>query len=304
MSAPYGIIFDEPSSIYHHNDAWSNSKLKLFRRYPVAAQRKYITKVAKEEPSAEPDSALVTGSAWHASLFEGDAAYRARFVSSPFDSFRTNEAKAWKAKASLDGITVITAEAEERVAQMVKATRAHPLAALLLTKGRPEVTFRKKLNLFDVQCRPDWWNSEGLPMFEGGSLGAYFVDGKSTISLCPEDYWSNFRMQFQKFGYYYQAAMYRELITELDPLLAAQVRPAMFYIAQENNEPYQCQVFQPDEEAYATALTELRADLRALAKCYQTGIWPGAPVSLQTLYLQSSFQERRIASAEQKELAT
>ena len=304
MSGPYGIIFGEPIQTYHQNDAWSNSKLKLFRRYPVAAQRKYITRVAKEKPSAEPDSSLVIGSAWHAVLFEGRAAYKAKFVASPFDSFRTNEAKAWRAKASLDGITVITEEAAEIIENMVVATQAHPLAMLLLSAGRPEVTFRKKLDLFDVQCRPDWWNRDGLPMFDGGPIGAYFVDGKSTISLCPEDYWSNFRMQFQKFGYYYQAAMYRELITELEPLLAQQVRPAMYYIAQENNEPYQCQVFQPEEEAYATALTELRADLRALYKCYRTGIWPGAPVGLQQLYLQSSFQERRIAAAEQKELAT
>jgi hypothetical protein len=302
MSAPYGIIFDEPPQVYHANDAWSNSKLKLFRRYPVAAQRRYITKVTKPEKPSDPDAASVAGSAWHALLFEGEAAYQARFAIAPFDNFRTDAAKAWKAKAALDGIQVIGSEASERVDQMVKATRAHPEAMILLSAGRPEVTFRKHLGRFDVQCRPDWWNPKGGIGLGAETIGAYFVDGKSTVSLCPEDYWTNFKMQFQKFGYYYQAALYRELIAEIEPLHGAQIRPAMFYIAQENDEPYQCQVFQPDEEAYATAVTELRADLRALAKCYETGVWPGAPVGVQMLYLQHGFQERRLAAAEQKEL--
>jgi hypothetical protein len=303
MSAPYGIIFGEAMPIYHANDAWSNSKLQIFRRYPVEAQRRFVTKVAIKSAKSDDSRSKVLGSAWHAATFEGEEAFRKRFALSKFDSFRTDAAKAWKAKMSLDGVEVLTETEDAKIQEMIRSTRAHPVAQLLLSAGRPEVTFRKHLERFDVQCRPDWWNREGLKMFEGAPLGAYFVDGKTTASLCLDDYWANFRMQFQKEGYYYQAALYRELIALLDPLEEGQIRPAMFYIAQENDEPFQCQVFEPDPETYATAMMELRADLEQLQKCYETGVWPGAPVALQTLYLQKKFEQRRLAAAEQKGLS-
>ena len=299
MSEPYGIMLDQPIGHYHQNDAWSNSKLQVWRRSRLKAFQLFVAKTRKPDKSK---GYQVLGNAVHCAVLEGPTVFASRYVLSPYDNYRTAAAQGWRADQELAGKIPLTKEEAEVMAACVSSVKSDPLASALLSAGRPEVTFRKKLPRFDVQCRVDWWNEEGVQLPTGRGdpefTGSYFLELK-TITTADEtggdkDIWEMFRGHFRKYAYYQQAAWNREVIAELQTAAGKdQVRPAMYYLVVQTDEPYDCIVCQPSARALAVATTEIRAELERIDGCYRSGIWNG----IYEVELPYSYEQKQLAEA-------
>lgn len=292
-----GIIHDEPNAVYHATDAVSHSKLSDFRRLPLYYHRKHVLKAI---PREEPTKALITGSALHAALLEGPAAFDKLIAVLPPDAPRRPSQLQRNAKkpspetiAAIEwwdswekataGKEVLTSDDRDTVHKMLAGAAANPLALELLTHPatKTEVVFRKQMKHFTVQCRADAWNEQGCELSGGRP---FVADVKTVPSLCEGDF-TTFAKNFHAFGYHRQAAFYREVIAEVIGLPPDAPRPEFFFVVVEKAEPFQCMVFRVDDVAMAVAEREIIADLLKLRSCYDRDEWPGAPLDLQVIGL-------------------
>lgn len=69
---------------------------------------------------------------------------KSRYVVSPYDSFRTNEAKAWRVEMEESGAEVVTQDQIDLAHAQVDRIMSHPSAAKLLKGSRRQVAFRHK----------------------------------------------------------------------------------------------------------------------------------------------------------------
>ena len=279
MNGPYGIL-QESIEDYHANPAWSNTKLKTFRLSRFKAFQLYVSRTRTPTPSKP---AQVFGNCVHTGVLE-PAEFDKRYLISPYDNFRTLEAREWRQDKEAAGVSVLTQEDYDRARACIDHVRADPLVQVLLSKGRAEVVFRKKLPRFDIQTRVDWYEETGvvLPMGEeaGESTGSYFCELKTLTDTTQSGDVKGVEEMFEysclKYGYYEQVTWAREVIAELlDPTGENQVRPAVYFIAVQSVEPFNVIVCQPKSERLAIATRQIRADLRRISNCYQSGIWNG-----------------------------
>ncbi len=256
-----GIIYGEPDEAYHASDAVGSHKLQDLSPYPLLFFKKYV------EKSIPPDSetpALAFGKFFHMLAVEGEDVAARHYAITPDADRRTNVGK----KIWSDWFA--TNEGKRQVAQwdhdlawrMVKAIREKPSAVALLSRGKPEVTFRHKLASFAIQARVDW--------FDGAEKDAPMIVDVKTIDSLAE-----FDRQFFKFSYYKQAAFYRLVVASLLGLQTFQ--PQFCYLVVEKAEPFQVAIRTPDAESLAIGTTEVMRDLSKLKACYDSGVWPGEP---------------------------
>ena len=124
------IVGGLPMSRYHSQDvcdgpSFSSSNLRTMElKSPAHCHASW-----SGNPNAEPpDShALSFGSAAHA-LILGDEAFELRHVVSPFDSFRTKEAREWRDEQKAAGKVVISAEDLRHIEGMAESLSRHPIA--------------------------------------------------------------------------------------------------------------------------------------------------------------------------------
>lgn len=309
----FGEIPDEPIDLYHATDAVSHSKLNVFRRSAELYRQAYV---AKTLPQEEPGKPLIIGSALHSYLNDGHASFARSFVVIPQDAPRRptrmqRSAKKpspdtlaaiafWDAverEADEGGKSIISAEDLRLIEQMLAAVARNAFACELLTDPATEceVTYRKKMAHFAVQCRPDARNHAGNDATEGRP---YIVDIKTTPSLHDGDF-ATFAKSFQNFGYHRQAAFYREVYCEVMDLPAETRRPDFYFIAIEKEPPFECVVYPVSDTALAVAEREVIADLKRLRACYESNTWPrlpalGAPLELSPFYVTKSVNETAI----------
>lgn len=264
-----GIIEGEDSATYHSSDAVGSHKLQDLSPYPVLFYRRWV---AKTIPPDAQTPALAFGQYFHTLALEGEAAVKARYVVAPECDRRTKDGKALYAVfvAESAGKVVIEEKDMTLAWRMVESIRAKPSAVELFSRGRPEVTFRKKMEHFAIQARADWFDA-----FDGSA--PMVVDLKSCDSL------ASFDKQFFGYDYYKQAAFYRLVVASVMGLETFQ--PQFCYVVVEKNEPYQCAIRIPDAESLAIGTKEIMSDLTRLKNCYASGEWPGEgndprPISL------------------------
>lgn len=268
-----GVIHGEPSAIYHATNGVSSHRLQDFAapNVPLLYHRKYIAKAAApDEPSAAP----LFGEYLHTLALEGEAVADARFVVSPSFDRRTKQGKIDAENFTIlnAGKTPISSTDKDLAWRMVDAIRAKPTAVELLSHGKPEVVFRHQMSSFTIQSRIDWFDER---MDEHGR--PLILDVKSIDRL------ANFDRQFFKYHYARQAAFYQLVVYETLKLAGAW--PRFLFIVVEKEEPFQCELREPDAAALDLARDAVMKDLTRLKECYDTGKWPGTgdeirPVSL------------------------
>lgn len=297
-----GRIENESNTHYHACEAVGSSRLKVFAKSPQLYYRRYVT---KSIPAPAPTPAMALGSAAHAQILEGRAAYLRTVAIRPdgIDRRTTVGKAAWAEFCVLAaGKTIIDAEQAAVVERMAESVAAHPAASALLSGGTPEVSWRAKLGGLRVQCRTDMW-AENVVEVPGRAepVGLRVVDLKTCESVNEDDIGS-FQKQFWSLGYYKQAGFYLAL---LHSILPKDVIPAdgipFFFVAVEKNEPFQTLVVEPDQEALAEGFEAAMADLKALRDCVAANHWPGTPTCVQRMGLPSWFvkkaQAKRISAA-------
>lgn len=281
------MIHGETIGQYHANEAWSKSKLDAFLRQPLYAKRKYIDKTVEEQREEEH---FLVGHASHTLILEGPEAYHDRYVVEPdFGDcrFKENKAKrdAWRADPANTSRTPLTLEQARLNNKLLASVQSHALARLLLADGTPEITWRAKLQHFDIQCRTDWFIpsvSEALAnelrrfailVQPGDSI---VVDFKTVASLDPNEF-TNFERHFFSLGYYRQAPFYQGVISEVIRQNALPLRePTLFlFIASEKAEPFETTVYNPTPSALSLGWNEVVDAMTRLKNCYASGEWPG-----------------------------
>jgi exodeoxyribonuclease VIII len=281
-----GKIIGESNAFYHACDAVGSSKLKVFKKSPQLYFRKFV---AKTIPRDEPTDAMAIGTAAHALILEGRAAYLQTVAIRPdgIDRRTTAGKAAWAAfVAQAAGKAIIDAEGAALVERMAASVAAHPTASALLAGCVPEISWRASVGGLRVQCRTDAFGTNTVEVpGRAEPVGLRVVDLKTCESVNEGDYGS-FQKQFWDMGYYRQAGFYLALLTSLLPKdEIPESGIPFFFVAVEKNEPFQTLVVEPDQEALRIGFEEAMEDLKALRACMASGIWPGSPETLQSIAL-------------------
>ncbi len=253
-----GIIHGESMEAYHGSAAFGCHDLADLRPHPLLFFKKHVSKAI---PPDGDTPAKAFGRYCHALALEGEDAAAKRYSEAPEGiDRRTKDGKeAWaKFLAQADGKQVITSD-DRRVAwRMVEAIREKPSLCRLLDPvlGKPEVTFRVQMPLFQLQCRSDWYlDSKGMD-----------------VNLKTIDRLSDFDKQFWTLGYYRDAAFYQQVIAKATGKI-----PEMGFLVVEKAEPFQAVLRVPDEQSLDIGWTEVLRDLMRMKECFTTGVWPGEP---------------------------
>lgn len=191
--------------------------------------------------------------------------FDAQFVVSPFDSYRTKEAREWKTEQEAKEMTIVT---EELIAKAEKAvrvlTKTHKAAAEIIAKSQKQVMLVGKLKhpLSDDK----FVNLKALldlaPM--GGD---YLCDIKTTHDFTP----SGFEKTIAKFGYHIQASHYLNLWNQLNP---DDKRYRFKIIWQQAAAPYEVAVTELPESDIADGSDMFNYLLGKIVSAAKKNYWP------------------------------
>lgn len=257
----FGTIYDEPADVYHATDCVSAGRLDDIKPRPIVYFKKWIE---RSIPPRNDTDALKFGRLFHCLALEGEDATRARFAVAPKCDRRTKSGKEEFAAfvAQHEGKEITDEDSMTLAWRMVTAIRANPAAVEYLKRGKPEVTFRKKLGAFAVQCRVDWYD-------EGANAGPLCLNLKSIDCL------DGFDLQYSMLHYYRNDAFYRLVVAHV--LGVHPSVPQMVNLVVEKQEPFEVCIRTPDSEALDLGTREVMRLLRVVERCYENGFWPGEP---------------------------
>lgn len=240
-------------SDYHASDAIGFSKLKEFVASPLDFYETRILKCRKKEYERAPHFEI--GQAFHLFTQNGLPFYEHVIVNDKYDSWRTNEAKAWRAAQELAGKIVLSPYDFAGIEKMGARLASHSVVRNLLDGTASEVTFRKNFGQWAVQCRPDRYR-EGL-----------ICDFKTVETI------DDFERNIVKFSYHMQAAWYQEVVHACLGLPEDAPKARFVFVVIEKNPPYEVDHFELDEDSLAVGRAEVIMALRRMKQCFDTGIW-------------------------------
>lgn len=201
-------------------------------------------------------SGFALGSAAH-TLILGDEEFAKRHIISPFDSFRTKEAKLWRDDMERAGKVILTADQIETVKAMASELQRHPLIRQGILEGEVE----KSLIWTDpetgvwLKARPDTLPREG-----------WLVDYKTTTDASDRA----IDRTISDYGYHMQLALAAEGMAELGLGM-----PSTFaLIFQETSAPFAVRVVEIDPDFIFRGAQQNRRAIRTFWSCVDTGEWP------------------------------
>lgn len=231
----------------YHQDPFSISSSQakdLLYLGPAGFQRK------RQEPS-EGNENFDFGSVVHALVLGvGD------FTVIDFPDYRTKAARAARDAVRATGAAPVIPRDLARAEAAAQAVREHPVAARLLSGGRPEVSVWATDPATGVLMRGriDWLR------------GNVNTDVKTTSgSVDAED----FIHTVMRYHYGFQGAFYRKLLTlnGLDP-------GPIYWIPVTKKPPFEAAVLKPADDLIEFSMGEVDRALALYAQCLETGEWP------------------------------
>jgi hypothetical protein len=268
-----------PEAEYHALDRASQSTLK--KLLPPWEQSPEAVRCNMLNPTPSSPAQRL-GSALHAML---DGHLDEQFMVGPTKS---RNSKAWhEADAESNGITLLTGEEIDTVAQMATAIDDHSRARALLEKAN-----QRELTLsWDQDAYSD--SGTACPCKARLDLVVQdppcIVDVKTTESAAP----GAFQRSITKWGYQYQAGFYLEA-AEQAKLFDAEATAHYVWIVVEKVPPYQVAVYRFDPAAAYQSWEQLIGPLQTMAQCYATGKWPGYTEEVQDIGLPTWAAERAL----------
>jgi len=185
---------------------------------------------------------------------------KSRYTVSPYDSFRTNEAKAWRVEMEESGVEVVTQDQIDGANAQAMAIMAHPFAAKLMHGSLRQVAFRHKMKYgFDAKGLVDIvpTNEETL------------VDLKTCEPSALESIRSLQRHIFQ-WGYHIQAGGYCEGYS----IASGSERTRFKFIFVTSKAPYRVAVIELPMAAILFGADQYRAGMAKFAECLELDRWP------------------------------
>lgn len=248
----------ERAAEYHASTGFSSTLARaIITRTPAHAK-------ALAEGNDKPDSdARVLGTAVHQLLLRDD-----RIAVSPYDEWRSGEAKAWVAGVRAAGRIPMKQKLWDKANDIATAVRdqlkALELDPVPFTDGTAEHVIR--WNEAGVECRAmlDWLRDDLT----------YIDDLKTTNDASHR----GFTRKVWKLRYDIQAAFYIRAVA--DAYDVWKKTPLFRWVAVETEYPYLVTVHQPDKTALENADARVDEALRVWADCHAAGSWPGYPAAV------------------------
>jgi hypothetical protein len=250
------VVRDMPPEQYLRHPALSSSQAKLLVK--PGGPARYRWRLEHPEP---PKAAFDLGHAAHRQVLGCGEVIVA--VDAP--DWRTKRAQIERDEARAMGRVPLLIADVQRIADMVDALRAHPVASRVLApgSGEPEVSLFWTDDAYGVdrRGRVDWLRRPD----EDGRL--ILADYKTCSSADP----SAIARAVVQFGYHQQAAWYRELVIGLG---LARTAPFLF-VFQETTAPYLVHVVELDGELLMMGAERNERALQLYVDCRERGVWPG-----------------------------
>lgn len=205
------------------------------------------------------------GRAAHA-LVLGEPEFAKHFVISPYDDFRTKDARAWRDSETR---TVLKNEAFEAVKAMADAQRRSPQVARAFIDGKPEqsLILKDAATGMWLKSRPDWMPNK--------IAHGFVIDYKSCRTILPRKLSSD----VFGYGYHVQAA----LQFDLTAAVTGETPVGVAHVCQEKKPPYlaELRMFSPEHLEFGRR--EYRRGLELFARCWEAHLagkplreaWPG-----------------------------
>ena len=233
------FIYDQPDATYRALPGLSGTEVAKVLDSPAEL------KWARENRTAGT-SAMALGTLTHALVLGQEHLATV----SPFDSFRTAKARAWR-DAQVDfGMTVVTQDDWDKAAHMAAAVKEHSVAGMILAApGHSEVTVTGEHKGAPLKGRID-----RLP--NAGPL----VDFKTGVDVTSD----GMSRAMGKYGYATQLAHYALLADRLDPPVIIAVR---------NNGRPTVAVYRIGELTWHVALEATKHAWDIYAECMESGNW-------------------------------
>lgn len=252
MSDYHGQCCDGPSvSSSGLRTIWSESAAHFFARSSLNPKRK---------PEAD-SPAFAVGRLAHKLLLEGREGLADEFAIRPdcWDSWRTKDSQVWRDEQTLAGRTVITEADLETVTGMAEALGRHPLVKAGILDGKVErsLIWKDEETGIWIKSRPDV-----IPNASG-----VVADLKTTVSVTDDA----LAKSLASYGYNVQAAV---VGMALEAVLGRQMEAfALVWVEKAN--PWCVRVTQLTPDDIERGRRQVRAALRTMARCLDTGVWPG-----------------------------
>lgn len=295
MSTPIktGLIFGEPSELYHGNNAVSSSKLSDFRiagkLCPRNYQLRHVTKTVERKKGDYFDFGIFT----HAQILEGPEAFKAITAFEPATyTNEKGEVKPWSNNAKVckewhekqAGKIVLTKADAVLVNTLDAAVFMHPEARALTREGTAEVTFRKVIAGMTLQCRVDKWHPNGVPCLN--------IEGPVMADLKTCNTIEQFEKDFYYKRYNFRCAFYllvaQEVLAELAGVKPEEIpAPDYVFVVVEKSPPYRVKIYRPDTDSLEAGKKEVHADLVTLRNCMAANEWPTGTEGVHEIGLQT-----------------
>lgn len=252
MEAYHGQPTDGPSvSSSGLRTIWSESPAHFWAKSSLNPDRK-----------AQADSpAFAVGRLAHKLLLEGRDGLADEFAIRPdcWDSWRTKDSQDWRDEQLRAGKTVITEDDLEAVTGMAESLARHPLVKAGILDGKVErsLIWRDAETGIWIKSRPDV-----IPEAAG-----VVADLKTTASVTDDA----LSKSLASFGYNVQAAV---VGMGLEAVLGLQME-AFALVWVEKADPFCVRVTQLTPDDVERGRRQVRAALRTMAHCLETGEWPG-----------------------------
>jgi len=213
----------------------------------------------KAAPPRTTTKAMQAGSLFDCLLTEPDEMEN-RFVVSPFDSFRTNEAKVWKAEVEASGVSVITGDDIKTAHAQLAAVMAKPESRNIIENSRKQVAFRYNTK--------HGFASKGLI-----DLAPNNDDCLVDLKTCEPralDSQRSLQKHIAQWGYHIQAGSYCEGMS-----IASGAEIFRFkFIFVSSAPPFRVAVIELPLAAILFGADQYRAGVAKFANCIKTNTWP------------------------------
>jgi hypothetical protein len=214
----------------------------------------------KRKPQAD-SPAFAVGRLAHKLLLEGREGLAEEFAVRPncWSDWRTKEAKVWRDEQTLAGRTVITEDDLEVVTGMAESLARHPLVKAGILDGKVErsLIWKDAETGIWIKSRPDV-----IP-----NASAVMADLKTTTSVTDDA----LAKSLASFGYQIQGAV---IGMAAEALLGVEME-AFALVWVEKADPFCVRVTQVTPDDIERGRRQVRAALRTMARCLDTGVWPG-----------------------------
>jgi hypothetical protein len=168
-----------------------------------------------------------------------------------------------------DGCEVVSRKEYQKVIGMRDAVMNHPVASRLVTGGVSELSAYSKHPVYGLtrKCRPDHWISGKLIM--------------SDLKSCTDASPVGAEMMLKKHKWGHQGAWYLDVMGEI----VGQKLNQFVHIFVETEAPHAVGLYALDDETLERCRMDIEIHLKRLARCTETGVWPGLPTDIQAINL-------------------